>query len=95
MGCTIGIPPAPFVAFPSIPLCTTAHIKPFGLLWFYAGVPNARYRGGRSVPKSFSDWRAFMVALSNALVDRYGLNEVEKWYFEVRIIASPALRLGV
>lgn len=47
------------------------------------------------MPKSFSDWRAFMVALSNALVDRYGLNEVEKWYFEVRIIASPALRLGV
>lgn len=39
------------------------------------------YRGGHSIPKSFDDWREFMSALVTALVDRYGLTEVEQWYF--------------
>lgn len=41
------------------------------------------YRGGKSMPANWDDWRDFMGALANALVERYGVDEVKQWYFEV------------
>ena len=37
------------------------------------------YKGILSPPKSFDAWRDFMTAFANALVDRYGLEEVKQW----------------
>ena len=41
------------------------------------------YRGGRSPPKDFAEWRSLITALTEALVDRYGLAEIQSWFFEV------------
>jgi xylan 1,4-beta-xylosidase len=44
---------------------------------------NFWYRGGKSKPKDYKDWRDLISALTEALVERYGLSEVESWRFEV------------
>ena len=36
-----------------------------------------------SPPKRFADWRDFMTSFGTALIERYGLEEVKQWYFEV------------
>ena len=41
------------------------------------------YRGNISIPKSYDEWDGLIRALTQHLVDRYGLDEVRKWFFEV------------
>lgn len=41
------------------------------------------YKPNVSPPKSYERWDGLMKALAQHLVDRYGINEVAKWYFEV------------
>lgn len=41
------------------------------------------YKGILSPPKAFSEWREFMTAFGSAMIERYGVDEVRKWYFEV------------
>ena len=41
------------------------------------------YRANVTVPKDFRLWEDLISHLVRHLVDRYGLEEVEKWYFEV------------
>jgi xylan 1,4-beta-xylosidase len=41
------------------------------------------YRGIISPPKDWSEWRAVVAALTEHLVERYGLDEVAQWDFEV------------
>ena len=41
------------------------------------------YRGIISPPADFAEWRALVTALTSHLVDRYGLDEVLQWAFEV------------
>ena len=41
------------------------------------------YKPNVSPPKSYDRWDGLMKALAQHLVDRYGINEVSKWYFEV------------
>lgn len=41
------------------------------------------YKGGHSPPTDWGEWRDLIQALSSALIDRYGLDEVKQWYFEV------------
>lgn len=41
------------------------------------------YRGGRSPPKEWAQWADLITSLTRALIGRYGLAEVEQWYFEV------------
>ncbi len=36
-----------------------------------------------SPPASYSKWNALIAAFARHLVDRYGINEVSQWYFEV------------
>lgn len=41
------------------------------------------YHPNVSPPKSMEAWDAYMTAFAKHLVDRYGINEVSQWYFEV------------
>lgn len=41
------------------------------------------YHPNVSPPRSMDEWDAFMQALAQHLVDRYGIDEVSQWYFEV------------
>jgi xylan 1,4-beta-xylosidase len=41
------------------------------------------YKPNVSPPKSIERWDALMVAFAKNLVDRYGIDEVSQWYFEV------------
>ncbi|HEU5457462.1 MAG TPA: glycosyl hydrolase family 39 [Terracidiphilus sp.] len=41
------------------------------------------YKPNVSPPKSYAAWDALMKAFAQHLVERYGIDEVSKWYFEV------------
>jgi len=41
------------------------------------------YRPYIAPPKRYADWDALLVAFAQHLIDRYGLDEVAHWYFEV------------
>jgi xylan 1,4-beta-xylosidase len=41
------------------------------------------YKPNISPPKDYTKWDALMTALARHLVDRYGIDEVSQWYFEV------------
>ncbi|HTV82872.1 MAG TPA: hypothetical protein VME18_09505 [Acidobacteriaceae bacterium] len=41
------------------------------------------YHPNVSPPRDWQEWDAFMQAFAQHLVDRYGLSEVSKWYFDV------------
>lgn len=42
-----------------------------------------KYKMNVTPPKSFDEWSNLVYAFTNHLVERYGLEEVRKWYFEV------------
>jgi len=48
-----------------------------------ASVQAFRYRPNVAPPGNYADWDALIQALVAHLVDRYGLDEVAQWYFEV------------
>jgi len=66
-------------------------IRPFVELSFMpkkmASDPNALhafwYRQNVSPPKDYALWDAMITAFAQHLVDRYGIDEVSSWYFEV------------
>jgi xylan 1,4-beta-xylosidase len=39
--------------------------------------------GDKSPPKDYAAWKAFVVALVQHCIDKYGMNDVASWYFEV------------
>ena len=41
------------------------------------------YKGGTSAPKSLAAWGSFISQVAQALVDRYGVDEIRSWRFEV------------
>jgi len=41
------------------------------------------YRPNISEPKDYGKWDAFMTAFAKHLIERYGIDEVASWYFEV------------
>lgn len=41
------------------------------------------YQGNITPPKSYDEWAELIEALARHLVDRYGVNEVSQWFFEV------------
>lgn len=53
------------------------------LLASYTNKTVFHYKGIQAPPKSFDAWRDFMTAFGTALIERYTLAEVSKWYFEV------------
>ena len=66
-------------------------VRPFVELSFMpkklASDPNALhnfwYKQNVSPPKDYAKWDAFIKAFVQHLVDRYGIDEVSQWYFEV------------
>ena len=63
----------PFVEISLMPKALVAHPVHQGF-WYH---PIA------SPPDSYTKWDALITAFAQHLVDRYGINEVAKWYFEV------------
>ncbi|HEX4576980.1 MAG TPA: glycosyl hydrolase family 39 [Edaphobacter sp.] len=67
------------------------HIRPFVELSFMpkkmASDPNALhafwYKQNVSPPKDYALWDAMITAFTQHLIDRYGIDEVSKWRFEV------------
>jgi xylan 1,4-beta-xylosidase len=49
----------------------------------YAFDDRGGYKGLTMPPDDFDEWRALIQALGEHLVDRYGLDEVTAWHFEV------------
>ena len=41
------------------------------------------YKPNVSPPKSWEEWDELMTHFARHLVDRYGIDEVSQWYFEV------------
>ncbi len=68
-----------------------AHVRPFVEISFtpkkLASDPNALPpiwdKQNVSPPKDYAKWDALITAFAQHLVDRYGLDEVAQWYFEV------------
>jgi xylan 1,4-beta-xylosidase len=66
-------------------------VKPFVEISFMtkklASDPNALhpfwYKQNVSPPKDYAKWDGLMKAFAQHLVDRYGIDEISKWYFEV------------
>jgi len=66
-------------------------VKPFVELSFMphqlASNPNAVhafwYKQNVSPPKDYAKWDAMIAAFANHLIERYGIDEVSSWYFEV------------
>ncbi len=63
----------PFVEISLMPKALVAHPVHQGF-WYH---PIA------SPPDSYTKWDALITAFAQHLVDRYGINEIAKWYFEV------------
>ncbi len=67
------------------------HVKPFVELSFMptklASKPGALhsfwYKPNTSPPKDWAKWDAMISAFARHLIDRYGIDEVRSWYFEV------------
>lgn len=65
------------------------HIRPFVEIGFMPGYLGSGsktifwWRGNVTPPKDYSKWGALIRALVNHWVERYGREEVKKWYFEV------------
>jgi xylan 1,4-beta-xylosidase len=67
------------------------HVKPFVELSFMptklASKPGALhsfwYKPNTSPPKNWAKWDAMISAFAKHLIDRYGIDEVRSWYFEV------------
>lgn len=66
------------------------HVRPFVELSFMPQKLAARnilhtfwYKPNISPPKDWSRWEDLVTALAKHLVDRYGIDEVAQWYFEV------------
>ena len=69
-----------------------AGLKPFVELSFMPsrlasgskrGFPHRRYWNNITMPKSLAKWQEFIRAFIRFIIDRYGKEEVESWYFEV------------
>src|SRR5437763_2254377 len=42
-----------------------------------------KYRGNVTPPRNYGEWKAFIKRLVRHWVERYGVHEVAKWFFEV------------
>lgn len=42
------------------------------------------YKGNITPPKNYTAWAVLLETFASHLIDRYGIDEVSQWYFEVR-----------
>jgi xylan 1,4-beta-xylosidase len=64
----------PFVEISFMPYKLASNPKAIHPFW---------YRQNVSPPKDYAKWDALMRAFAQHLIDRYGIDEVAQWYFEV------------
>jgi xylan 1,4-beta-xylosidase len=64
----------PFVELSFMPTALSSEPKRVQAFWYHPNV---------APPKRYADWDALITALVAHLVERYGLDEVAHWYFEV------------
>ncbi len=64
----------PFIEISSMPKKLAANPDDLHSFWYKPNV---------SPPKSWRQWDALMTAFAQHLVNRYGIDEVSQWYFEV------------
>ncbi|HEX7729315.1 MAG TPA: glycosyl hydrolase family 39 [Terracidiphilus sp.] len=64
----------PFVEISFMPYALASNPKAIHPFWYKQNV---------SPPKDYAKWDALVKAFAQHLVDRYGLDEVAQWYFEV------------
>eukprot|EP01051_Picozoa_sp_SAG22_P011395 SAG22_NODE_1091_length_5589_cov_3.691439_1_plen_373_part_00 len=62
------------------------------LLAAYTNKTVFHYKGILSPPSKFADWCDLMTAFGSAMIERYGEEEVAKWYFEVSGCTAGAAR---
>ncbi len=64
----------PFVELSFMPQKLARHSKDIFGFWYHPNI---------SPPKDYAQWDAMIDAFARHLVDRYGIDEVSRWYFEV------------
>lgn len=64
----------PFVEISFMPYALASNPKAIHPFWYKQNV---------SPPKDYAKWDALVRAFAQHLIDRYGIDEVSKWYFEV------------
>ena len=64
----------PFVELSFMPTELSSNAASFQAFWYHPNV---------APPRRYADWDALIKALVAHLVERYGLDEVAQWYFEV------------
>jgi xylan 1,4-beta-xylosidase len=64
----------PFVEISFMPYALASNPKAIHPFWYKQNV---------SPPKNYAEWDALIKAFAQHLIDRYGIDEVSQWYFEV------------
>ena len=64
----------PFVELSFMPSALTSDPKALQDFWYHPNI---------APPRDYREWDAMITAFAKHLVDRYGIDEVSKWYFEV------------
>jgi xylan 1,4-beta-xylosidase len=62
---------------------TSANMRPIIELDFMPTGLSSKSGSATSPPKDYAEWKNFVKALTQHLVDKYGMDDVSKWYFEV------------
>ncbi len=64
----------PFVELSFMPTALTSDPKAVQDFWYHPNI---------APPRDYKEWDAMITAFAKHLVDRYGIDEVSRWYFEV------------
>lgn len=64
----------PFVEMSFMPPALTSDPSKLHVFWYHPNV---------APPKDYAEWDAMIKAFARHLIDRYGIDEVASWYFEV------------
>jgi xylan 1,4-beta-xylosidase len=73
----------PLVQFGFMPEALSSKPAPYRHLWKPGDNYNDIYTGWAHPPTDYSKWGTLVYELTRHLVDRYGRDEVERWWFEV------------
>lgn len=73
----------PYLQLGFMPKALAVDADPYFFHFDPADGPDNIYTGWSHPPKSYERWAELVHKLTTHLVDRYGVDEVEQWYFEV------------
>lgn len=73
----------PYLEIGFMPLALAANPEPYFFNFDPAAGPDSIYTGWSHVPTSFDKWEQLVYEWAVHTVERYGVNEVNSWYWEV------------